>query len=201
MMNFRNFHDVDFPEIDIYWKDDRKSSDGYEKAYSMLYMGQLEKCQDEMTCIATISGMNRVIPIVPSDVAMAEAGFTLAAFTYITNAYLPAIFIEEEYFRTNRHTKDLLCTLYHEIGHAYLKHVKKRENLDEERKLRLEAARTGEVYWIELEADAFACHYVGKNEMLRYLQTLKQLAVKKQLRQAYIAEVEKRADFIRTMSE
>lgn len=94
-----------------------------------------------------------------------------------------------------------MCTLYHEIGHGYLKHLKKRENLEEERKQRFEAAKTGDVYWIELEADEFACHYVGKSEMLRYLQTLKQLAVKKQLAQASIVEVDKRTDCIRAMSE
>ena len=201
MMNFRNIHDVDFPEINFCWMDDGKNSDGYKNAYSLMRVAQLEKCQDEMAGIITVTGMNHVIPIVPSDAAMAVLGFVVAGFCYITDAYLPAVFLEEKYFRMNRHTKDLLCTLYHEIGHCYLKHLKKSENLKEERMERLKAAETGEVYWIELEADTFACHYVGKSEMLRHLQTIKKLGLKKGIGQVNIAEVDKRADFIRAMSE
>lgn len=77
----------------------------------MLCMGQLEKCQSEMVGIATVSGMNHVIPIVPSNVAMKESRFTLAVYCYIMDAYLPALLLEEEYFRLNRNKK-IFCVRF-----------------------------------------------------------------------------------------
>lgn len=74
----------------------------------------------------------------------------------------PAIFLKME------QDHDLsCCSLYHELGHIELGH------LDEERHdERLAGVEKGIVIRAELEADAYACKFVGTEKIIKWLTSL-----------------------------
>lgn len=91
--------------------------------------------------------------------------------------YIDIIFLEPIYFKAMQTKPVHKANIYHEIGHGFMGHVNRDpNNLKMISEGRAEAQSKGEVFWQEREADAFACHYVGKKAMLQHLQGIKQIA-------------------------
>lgn len=169
-----------FPEINIYWNFDNEKAKEYKLAYSRLVVGQLNAVGDDTVGVVIVENMRRAIPIVlDAGYAFVQIGQRLSAATLITDYYYPAIFLEKIYFDVMRKNPIIRSNIYHEVGHVYLKHMNRDPNNKRQiSKERTEAKQKGEVFWQEREADAFACHYVGKERMIAHLGELKKILVK-----------------------
>ena len=80
-----------------------------------------------------------------------------------------------------------------------MKHLKKKEELSEVHQQRNMAALGGGVHWIELEADAFACHYLGKEKMIKHFEYLKKAVVNREMGELTLEEVERRSNAIKEL--
>lgn len=170
---------VDYPEINIYWKNVKSQEEGFNRCYKKLVYGQLEKIGDIIVGIAEVSNMRRVVPIAVADDAFEEGGFYLSAFTLITDSYLPVIFLESLYYNEMQRIPVLKTNIYHELGHGVLGHVSRKNPLHVIHEGRQKAMNIHEVFYQEKEADLFACHYVGKEKMLDHLKNVRKVALKK----------------------
>ncbi len=168
-----------YPEISIYWKDDKEKSKEYKLAYSRLTVGQLETVGDDTVAVVVVDGMKRAIPIVLDyGSAFSQMNQRLSAMTFITESYFPVIFLEEIYYDAMCYDPVHKANIYHEIGHLYMKHLNRNNSKEQISMERAEAKRNGEVFWQEREADQFACHYVGKDTMISHLTGLKRIIKK-----------------------
>lgn len=169
-----------FPEINIFWKNVKKDSEGYKKAFAKMLYGQLSQVGEETVGIVEISSLNRVVPIAvfPSySNVWTDFSVRFSSYSLITDSYLPVIFLEPIYFKAMQTKPVHKANIYHEIGHGFMGHANRDpNNLKMISEGRAEAQSKGEVFWQEREADAFACHYVGKKAMLQHLQGIKQIA-------------------------
>ena len=165
-----------YPEIHIYWREDPNKKKEYKEAFSYLLDGQKECVGEDTVGVVIVEGMKRVIPIALDDgYVMAQVGSSLSAATLITDSFFPVIFLEEDYYREMARNPVRRSNIYHEVGHIVLKHLKKKnEELKQNSIDRTWARKNNILFWQESEADLFACHYVGTDNMLIHLNGLKQ---------------------------
>ena len=197
-----------YPEINIYWSFDKHKLNEYKKAFSKLVVGQLNTVGKDTVGVVIVEGVRKAIPIVVDDgYAFSQLNTRFSTASLITDDYYPVIFLEKVYYEY-MNTKPIVRTnIYHEIGHLYMKHINRNPNTKNDiENGRSESYRKGEVFWQEREADAFACHYVGKEKMVNYLCQLKKLILSIPSsdkfftnRSAYLTETEKRIALIQQL--
>ena len=169
-----------YPKIDIYWSFEKDKAKEYKVAFSHLVFGQIDALGDSTVGVAIVEGMRRAIPIAitkPDLISDISSRLSMAAL--FSDDYFPAILLEQMYFDAMRINPVVRTNIYHEIGHFFMKHVNRSpDNAREIAVGRAEAHLKGEVFWQEREADAFACHYVGKETMIAHLNELKRITKK-----------------------
>lgn len=168
-----------YPDIKVYWSFEKNKIEEYKSAFSRLVVGQINAFGDITVGIAIVEGTRRSIPIVIDNGALlSQISAMLCGCGLITDDYFPIIIFDEKYYRRKEKKPTVLDSVYHELGHLYLKHLERNaKSKDENGKERTERMENGEVFWQEKEADTFACHYIGKDAMIEHLIDLKKAAI------------------------
>ncbi len=154
-----------YPEIKVYWSFEKNKIEEYKSAFSRLVVGQINAFGD-----ITVGIDNGTL--------LSQISAMLCGCGLITDDYFPIIIFDEKYYRRKEKKPTVLDSVYHELGHLYLKHLARNaKSKDENGKERAERMENREVFWQEKEADTFACHYIGKDAMLEHLIDLKKAAI------------------------
>lgn len=166
-----------YPKIDIFWAFEKNRQKEYREAFSRLVTGQINAVGEATVGVVVIEGMWRAIPIVLDDGrAFEQIPSRLSACVLITDAYYPVIYLEKVYYNEMCKNHVAWANIYHEVGHFYMKHMtRKPDNMLRISESRREAKRNHEVFWQERDADEFACHYVGNENMIAHLKNMRRI--------------------------